>query len=547
MSLVWAEVFTTRSDIGPAREGPSAEVVAYPGQVAQNPRTAFRDLEAAARGGYAPAWFKLGRDYENFSDFAHAKDCFERWAKARVESCVYRLGMASLSGQLGIQPSPAAALPHLARAAALATTRVPQPAYVYALLLLNEFTQVSIDPREFAGYIPPRGSAGAEARKHLERAAFLNFAPAQYKLGHCYDFAQPPPFPFDPLLSVQYYFLASQQGEDEADMALSKWFLCGSEGAFPKDEDLAYTFAEKAAVRGLGSAEFAMGYYAEVGVGPVKDVEAARAWYTKAAEHGNTDANDRLVALGAPGNAPLSRQQHDDITETKLVRKRTQARERSSGERDRPPSDRQGVDGRRIVENVRRGSMDQRPGPGPPAGAPMTPIAESPRMRPQQPPQQQGGYPQQPPAGQQRPPQQAYSPPPGQQRPPQQQYSPPPGQQRPPPQAGQQRAFPGQNRYSLVDSPVPSPPPGQRQSPAPSQAHAPRGRGGPGGQGRGRGGPQGPHANSMPPPPQQGGYPAQPPLQHMQSSSTPRKQGATTFAEMGITAAKAEDKECVIM
>jgi len=28
-------------------------------------------------------------------------------------------------------------------------------------------------------------------------------------------------------------------------MALSKWFLCGAEGAFEKDEALAVTFAEK--------------------------------------------------------------------------------------------------------------------------------------------------------------------------------------------------------------------------------------------------------------------------------------------------------------
>lgn len=28
-------------------------------------------------------------------------------------------------------------------------------------------------------------------------------------------------------------------------MALSKWFLCGAEGAFEKDENLAYVFAEK--------------------------------------------------------------------------------------------------------------------------------------------------------------------------------------------------------------------------------------------------------------------------------------------------------------
>ena len=46
-------------------------------------------------------------------------------------------------------------------------------------------------------------------------------------------------------------------------MALSKWFWCGAEGAFDKDENLAFTFAEKAARKGLPSAEFAMGYYKE--------------------------------------------------------------------------------------------------------------------------------------------------------------------------------------------------------------------------------------------------------------------------------------------
>jgi hypothetical protein len=68
-------------------------------------------------------------------------------------------------------------------------------------------------------------------------------------------------------------------------MALSKWFLCGSEdgagGGFEKDEKLAYTFAEKAAKKGLPSAEFAMGYYKEVGVGGPRDIESAVWWYTK--------------------------------------------------------------------------------------------------------------------------------------------------------------------------------------------------------------------------------------------------------------------------
>lgn len=62
---------------------------AYPDHVQHNPRVAFRDFEQAARAGYAQAWFRLGRDYENFNDTAHARDCFERGVKLNVESCVY--------------------------------------------------------------------------------------------------------------------------------------------------------------------------------------------------------------------------------------------------------------------------------------------------------------------------------------------------------------------------------------------------------------------------------------------------------------------------
>jgi TPR repeat protein len=190
------------------------------------------------------------------------------------------MGMAHLMGQLNLPKSIETALPLLQRAATLASLEVPQPAYIYALILFSEFNPVSVPTHMLTPLIPPGSSPPLEARKHLERAAYLNFPPSQYKLGHVYEFAQPP-FPFDALLSVQYYSLASQQGEVEADMALSKWFLCGAEGAFEKDEGLAYTFAEKAARKGLPSAEFAMGYYAEVGVGRTEDLEVARKWYTR--------------------------------------------------------------------------------------------------------------------------------------------------------------------------------------------------------------------------------------------------------------------------
>lgn len=64
-------------------------------------------------------------------------------------------------------------------------------------------------------------------------------------------------------------------------MALSKWYLCGSAGHFEKNEHLAVTFAEKAAGRGLPAAEFALGYYKEVGINGSRDLEVAKKWYAR--------------------------------------------------------------------------------------------------------------------------------------------------------------------------------------------------------------------------------------------------------------------------
>ncbi|KAH9833110.1 uncharacterized protein C8Q71DRAFT_774181 [Rhodofomes roseus] len=468
---------------------------AFPTYVSQDPRTSFRHCEQAAKAGFHAAWFRLGRDYENFKDVEHARQCFERGVKRGVESCIYRMGMGNLMGQLGLPPNPEVALPLLHRAATLASVDVPQPAYVYGLLLLNEFSHVEIPPHLFAPYIPPGSNAGMEARKHLERAAYLNFAPAQYKLGHAYEFAQPP-FPFDALLSVQYYSLASQQGEDEADMALSKWFLCGAEGAFERDEGLAWTFAEKAARKGLPSAEFAMGYYAEVGVGSPKDTEVAKKWYGRAAQHGNPDAAERLRALSQPDARRISREQHESLADTTIVRKRTLARQRSQARHGpsggRPPGP--AAQGAQIIHNVRQSSL--RHGP-PPNGGAFPPSASAPQVG-------APGYgaPAQLPASASQP----HLPPAG---------SPGPGGQRP---------FANATRYSLVD-------PGSRSaSPA-----------APGGNRAGVGA---------------GGLPSRPVPQRQNSgqpdvssplAQAPQKPGPQTFEEMGISTGKLEEKDCVIM
>ena len=139
-------------------------------------------------------------------------------------------------------------------------------------------------------------------------------------------------------MSVQYYSLASQAGEPEADMAFSKWFLCGApgegdgngEGGFDKDESLAVVFADKAARRNLPSTEFAMGYYTEACVsGIAPDLAAACVWYARVARGSNDDARARLRELDAARAKMLSRKEHEGLAQDTLVSTCTMARERA--------------------------------------------------------------------------------------------------------------------------------------------------------------------------------------------------------------------------
>src|SRR5579863_4746400 len=94
----------------------------------------------------------------------------------------------------------------------------------------------------------------------------------------------------------------------------------------------------------------------------------------QASEHGNADATERLTALSQPAPAALSRQEHDNLTETTLVRKRTQAKQRSDA-RGPTAGARQGgrPNGQQVVANIRKNSLAHRPGPGrghPPSSVP---------------------------------------------------------------------------------------------------------------------------------------------------------------------------------
>jgi hypothetical protein len=211
--------------------------------------------------------------------------------------------MMTLMGQMGQQQDFAKGIEMLRLAAEHADENAPQGAYVLGMLQVRELPQVSVPE----SLLPTNEE---QARLNIEKAAYLGFAKAQLKMGSAYELCTLG-CEFDPALSLHYNSLAARQAEPEAEMAISKWFLCGYENVFPKNEELAYVYAERAALGGLSTAEFAMGYFNEIGMHVPVNIDAARGWYEKAALQGNTDAEQRIVSL--KGNIRLSKKDHEKV------------------------------------------------------------------------------------------------------------------------------------------------------------------------------------------------------------------------------------------
>ncbi|KAF9290145.1 hypothetical protein BGZ68_007848 [Mortierella alpina] len=126
------------------------------------------------------------------------------------------------------------------------------------------------------------------------RSAGLGYAPAQFKLGICYELGLTH-FPMDPSLSFAWYTRAAMQGHADAELAISGWYLTGHPHGLIQSEPLAYEWAAKAARQGWSKAEYTLGHYHEVGIGVPQDLQIAKHWYLKAAARGNERALLRLL------------------------------------------------------------------------------------------------------------------------------------------------------------------------------------------------------------------------------------------------------------
>lgn len=268
----------------------------------------FQCYKRASERGYSRANYRMGMQFESGNDPLTAIKYYRKAADAGDSAACYRLGMMTLLGQHGQAQDYEEGLQLIYAAAHAADDNAPQGAYVLGMLQAGELPQVQIPDRYLQKNLQ-------SAKVNIERAAFLGFAKAQVRMGSAYELGELN-CPFDPALSLHYNSLAARQGEVEAEMAISKWFLCGHEGVFDKNEELAFTYAQRAALDGMPTAQFAVGYFYEVGIYVKMDLKEAKEWYRKADENGNKDAKKRIEAVSR--SKTISRKEHEKISLQKI-------------------------------------------------------------------------------------------------------------------------------------------------------------------------------------------------------------------------------------
>ncbi|KAK9720930.1 hypothetical protein K7432_003804 [Basidiobolus ranarum] len=255
--------------------------------VAVDHEKAFNLYVQASKQNHPEATYRAAVCYEvgagTKRDYSRAVQFFRKAAILGDTAAMYKLGMTLLKGLLNQNPNPREAITWLKRAAANADAENPHALHELGLCYEKEGIP-SIIPDE------------SYARELYTQAAQLGYAPSQFKLGSCYEYGTIT-CPVDPRRSIAWYTRAAEQGDPEAELALSGWYLTGAEAILKQSDTEAYLWARKAADKGLAKAEYAVGYYSEVGIGVRQDLDEARKWYMRAAAQGNKRAMQRLAEL----------------------------------------------------------------------------------------------------------------------------------------------------------------------------------------------------------------------------------------------------------
>ncbi|KAH0536311.1 hypothetical protein FGG08_006804 [Glutinoglossum americanum] len=250
---------------------------------------AFGLFVAAAKHGHAESGFRAALCYEYGwgcrKDYPKAVQFYRQSASKNHPGSMLRLGKACLTNDLGLGNRYREGIKWLKRATESADAQYNSAPY--ELGVLHE-----------TGYGDDVFQDVTYAAQLFTQAAELGNAEANYRMGVAYEHGLLN-CPRDAGLSVHFYNGAAQLGHALAMMALCAWYIVGAEPVLEKDESEAYEWARKAAGLGLAKAQYAVGYFTEMGIGCRRDTLEANVWYVRAADQGEERAKQRLAAIQA--------------------------------------------------------------------------------------------------------------------------------------------------------------------------------------------------------------------------------------------------------
>ncbi|RYP74649.1 hypothetical protein DL771_002915 [Monosporascus sp. 5C6A] len=237
---------------------------------------AFPLFILAGKHGHAESAYRAGLCYEFGwgcrKDPAKAVQYLRTAASKNHPGAMTRLGKACLSGDLG-ENRYREGVKWLKRATEAADTIYNAAPYHLGLLYEIGYGEDVFKDESYAAEL-------------FTQAAELGHAEAGFRMGEAYE---------------------HERGHAGAMMGLCAWYMVGAEPVLEKDEEEAYEWARRAADLGLVKAQYAVGYFTEMGIGCRRDILEANVWYVKAADSGDERAKQRLAAIRAAvsGGTPM--------------------------------------------------------------------------------------------------------------------------------------------------------------------------------------------------------------------------------------------------
>ncbi|MCJ1397503.1 hypothetical protein MMC11_000696 [Xylographa trunciseda] len=261
-----------------------------------DPKEAFSLYQSAAKLGHAQSAYRVAVCCEmgqedgggTRKDPLKAVQWYKRAATLGDSPAMYKMGMIQLKGLLGQPKNTREAVVWLKRAAERADEENPHSLHELGLLYESASGNDNIIRDE------------AYSKQLFSQAAKLGYKFSQYRLGSAYEYGHLG-CPIDPRESIAWYSKAAVQEEHQSELALSGWYLTGSEGVLQQSDTEAYLWARKAALAGLAKAEYAMGYFTEVGIGVKANMDDAKRWYWRASSQNFPKARERLEDLRKGG------------------------------------------------------------------------------------------------------------------------------------------------------------------------------------------------------------------------------------------------------